>query len=107
MRTRSWRDTWDRRQPSDPPGHVVVVSDDGADTMLQPDEKGESGAAICARALERARAGGTLVLSLSDRKWAAQATFERLGWSVHRVTEWAELVQFARAFVRRLYAENR
>jgi hypothetical protein len=88
------------------PSHVVVISDDGADTMLQNDERGTPGATICAEALKRAGGGGTLVLNLFRQDWPAQEKLESLGFAVHRVTRWEELVSFARAFVRRTYGTN-
>jgi hypothetical protein len=51
------RDTYRER---DRPTHLVVISDDGVDTMFRPtDELGTRGAAIAA-----AGAGGTLLLRL-------------------------------------------
>jgi hypothetical protein len=101
------RDTYEARKPSDPPAHVVVISDDGVDTILAKDEKGTAGADVARRALERAKGGGTLVLNLFSKNWKPQRTLEELGFVVHRVTAWDELVAFARAFVRRTYGENR
>ena len=99
------RDTYQARKPTDPAAHIVVISDDGADTMLARDEHGQEGAALCRRALERARGGGTLVLNIFGQKWPPQQTFAELGFVVHRVTAWDELVAFAQAFVKRTYGE--
>ncbi len=101
------RDTYAARKPGDPPAHVVVVSDDGVDTLLQADEKGTPGAQVVSAALARARGGGTLVLNLPGRRWSPQEQLEGIGFRVHRVTEWEELVAFARAFVRSNYGEDR
>jgi hypothetical protein len=100
------RDTYEARQPADPPAHIVVISDDGADTILSKDERGEPGASLCRRALARARGGGTLVLNLAGRRWAAQERLEALGFVVHRVTVWEDLVAFARAFVQQTYGDK-
>ena len=100
------RDTYDARKPGDPPAHVVVISDDGVTTMLSRDERGESGDRICARALARAGGGGTLVLNLPNATWKARETFEKLGFRVHAVRRWADLVAFAREFVRESYGEK-
>jgi hypothetical protein len=86
--------------------HVVVISDEGVDTILAHDERGEDGATICRRAIERARGGGTLVLNIFTSKWKPQATLEGLGFAIHRVTAWDELVAFAQAFVKRTYGDN-
>jgi hypothetical protein len=100
------RDTYQDRKASDPPVHILVVSDDGADTMLWQDGYGGSGEAICANAIARARGGGTLVLNLQPREqWKAREPLEQLGYRIHAVTEWDELVAFARAFVRENYGE--
>ncbi len=100
------RDTYTARKPSDAKAHIVVISDDGADTMLAKDEKGRDGESICAEALAKARGGGTLVLNLPNADhWRASATMQKLGFKVHAVTDWEHLVRFARAFVRESYAE--
>jgi hypothetical protein len=98
------RDTYRER---DRPTHVVVISDDGVDTMFRPtDELGTPGAAIAAAALAAAGAGGTLLLRLysegSRQKIAALAP----GWDVRKVTDWDELVEFAAAFSRRTYERS-
>jgi hypothetical protein len=88
----------------DRPTHIVVISDDGVDTMFHPtDELGTPGAAIAARALATAGAGGTLLLRLYSEKQRAQIAALATGWDVHRVTKWDELVDFAAAFSRRTY----
>jgi hypothetical protein len=100
------RDTYETRKPSDPAAHIVVISDDGVDTILARDERGEDGAVICRQGLDRARGGGTLVLNLFGSHWKQQTTLENLGFDVHRVTAWDELVAFAQAFVKRTYGDN-
>lgn len=99
------RDTYISRTP-EKPTHIVVISDDGADTMKMRDERGAPGAAICERALQRAGGGGTLVLNLFRREWGPRKFMEDLGFAVHSVSRWEDLIVFARAFVRRLYGEN-
>ncbi len=101
------RDTYETRRPSDPPCHIVVISDEGVDTILEHDEAGTRGATICRRALQVARGGGTLVLNLPDRDWLVRDKLEALGFAVHAVTDWEQLVAFARAFVRDNYEEKR
>jgi hypothetical protein len=49
------RDTYSARKPDEPPAHIVVISDDGADTMLMKDERGNAGVDVCREALARAR----------------------------------------------------
>jgi hypothetical protein len=100
------RDTYASRKPSDPKTHIVVVSDDGADTMLASDERGRAGEMICAEALARARGGGTLVLNLPGLdSWKAAEPMKKLGFRIHAVSRWEDLVAFARNFVRETYAQ--
>ncbi|HET9933819.1 MAG TPA: vWA domain-containing protein, partial [Polyangiaceae bacterium] len=47
------RDTYQERKASEPPAHIVVISDDGCDTMLAKDEFGNDGASVAATALAR------------------------------------------------------
>lgn len=103
------RDTYAARPASEPPAHVVVISDDGADTMLRNDEKKNSGADVCAAALRAARGGGTLVLNLTvnPEAWKPGKRLREIGFRIHRVTEWEQLVAFARAFVRDNYEGER
>jgi hypothetical protein len=99
------RDTYATRKPADPKTHVVVISDDGADTMLAHDEKGRDGESICTEAIAKGRGGGTLVLNLPHLDaWKAGPTMQKLGFAIHAVNDWEKLVRFARAFVRQSYA---
>ena len=98
------RDTYRDR---DRPTHIVVISDDGVDTMFRPvDELGTPGAAIAAAALSAAQAGGTLLLRLYSEQQRQQIAALAPGWDVHRVTTWDELVEFAAAFSRRTYERS-
>jgi hypothetical protein len=103
------RDTYSARKPDEPPAHVVVISDDGADTMLQKDERGTPGLEVCREALRRARGGGTLVLNLPSgaESWPRGRPLVELGFRLHAVSVWDQLVAFARAFVRETYAAPR
>lgn len=97
------RDTYEERKAGDPPAHIVIISDDGVDTILANDEKGTKGEKVCAAALEAARGGATMVLNISYENWAPEQPLKKLGFAVHRVTDWTQLVSFSRAFVRRHY----
>ncbi|MFL6215683.1 MAG: VWA domain-containing protein [Blastocatellia bacterium] len=101
------RDSFKDRKPTDRPVHVLVISDDGVDTMFAADEKGASGWEVAQMALERGRGGGTMVLNLWQ-DWQQNATLVRAheqGWQVHRVQTWDQLVEFARAFSKEKYGE--
>ena len=93
--------TYAQRRRSDPPAHIVVVSDDGADTMLGDASAGRDGLAVCTQALERARGGATLALNMASlERWSARESLAGAGFRIHAVRDWADLVAFAHAFVR-------
>ena len=102
------RDTYANRKAADRPVHVMVISDDGVDTMFARDERGNSGWDVARAALDRCRAGGTLVLNLyreiEEIPDLVRARAE--GWQVHRVRSWEELVAFAAAFSKAAYEEK-
>lgn len=100
------RTTYSQRTERDRPVHILVISDDGVDTMGATDERGTPGLELAAMALQKARAGGTLVLNLWSQDAFKQPFFvqaRQLGFALHRVTDWAELVVFAREFSRRQF----
>ena len=97
------RDTYVNRRADTTPAHIVIISDDGVDTILAKDEKGIEGAKLCSDALARARGGATMVLNIGAKNWAANDTLLKLGFAIHRVTDWTQLVAFAREFVRKNY----
>ena len=89
------------------PTHIVVISDNGVDTMIKAtDEQGRPGGDIAASALAAAGAGGTLLLNLWSDAEEARIAGLTPGWDLHRVTEWSDLVDFAAAFGRRAYERS-
>ncbi len=99
------RDTYEGRPAGGRPVHILVISDDGVTTMFAKDEKNDSGWDVARCALERAGAGGTLVLNLRQEptEIADLVRAEKEGWRIHRVRDWESLVAFARAFARANY----
>ena len=99
------RDTYASRPPGARKAHVLLISDDGADTMFDRDEKGTSGREVVTQALEAAGGGATAVLQL----WSELDTYPfikkmtKAGWTSYRITQWEELEAFAAAFSRRHY----
>jgi hypothetical protein len=100
------RDTYKDRKPSEPLVQIVVISDEGVDTILEKDEQGTPGEKICQMALKAARGGGMLVLNLTSKNWPPGRELEKIGFRIHAVTDWEELVTFARSFVRDNYEER-
>lgn len=100
------RTTYEKRTERDRPVHLLVLSDEGIDTMGAQDEKGNPGLEVSRMALEKARGGATMVLNLYSEKTLELPFYDRvreLGWSVFRVSDWAGLVDFAREFARLKY----
>ncbi len=94
----------DRKDPT----HIVVISDEGVDTMIEmDDELGRPGREIAAAALAAAGAGGTLVLNLWSDTEEERLRAITPGWDLSLVTDWAQLVEFATAFSRRQYEHRR
>lgn len=97
------RETYRRR--TERPVHILIVSDDGVDTMGAQDEQGNDGMALARRALEVGGAGGTMVLRLFGR--AREQRFfqeaEEMGWNIFPIGSWDDLVGFARSFSRKHY----
>ncbi|MEN3333295.1 MAG: hypothetical protein V7641_2660 [Blastocatellia bacterium] len=101
------RDTFKERKPSARPAHILVISDDGVDTMFATDEQGTSGWEVSRMVLTNGRGGGTMVLNLWH-DWQQNATLVRAheqGWQIHRVQTWDQLVDFAHAFSKEKYGE--
>jgi hypothetical protein len=110
------RDTYaagPRRRPT----HILMISDDGIDTMFANDERGNSGWDVAAAALRHARAGGTMALNIPEN-WPALAQSkypapwktlvrarDEQRWDVHAIADMAQLVAFAAAFSRRRWAD--
>lgn len=102
------------------PTHILMISDEGITTMFNQDEQGNSGWDIAARALDAGGAGGTMALNLHfdpyrpDRVPRLFRTVQRdlqrardeQGWRLHVVTRHEDLLDFARAFSQRHYADR-
>jgi hypothetical protein len=108
------RDTFAKRLPQARPAHILIISDDGVNTLFDEDEKGNSGWKVSAGALAKARGGGTMVLNLyaawEKQTTGAYADIKRArdmqGWNVHRVATWEGLVAFAKEFSRLRYGRE-
>ncbi|QNQ08515.1 VWA domain-containing protein [Sphingomonas alpina] len=106
------RDTFAARAKTAAPAHILMISDDGITTMFDTDERGASGWDIAAMALAKGRAGGTMALNLGpwigadhpDRLKLDRAEAEQ-GWDVRSIDKMEDLVEFARSFSRRRYAD--
>lgn len=101
------RDTY--AQPRERPTQIVVLSDDGVDTLYQNDEQGNSGASICATALKNSQGAGHLVLELYYKieqyieNNESFALAKQQGWQMYRVEDLPSMLDFARQFANQYY----
>jgi hypothetical protein len=103
------RDTYQGRKPGDRPVHILIISDDGVTTLFADDERGISGWDLARQALQKAGGGGSMVLNLWG-DWKQYADLLRanteLGWQIHVVRNWDELIEFARWLSALKYGEE-
>lgn len=105
------RKTYPANATREHPAHILMISDDGITTMFNADEKGVSGWTITEQALRLAGGGGTLALNLpedfdsSPYRTNEMACIEKAcatqDWVLYRITDWEQLMTFARDFARR------
>ncbi len=88
--------------------HILIVSDEGVDTIYNTDEEGTEGRLIAEMALDVAGGGGTMALNLyrAPDKIEALVAAAAQGWDIHPVSNWDDLVAFARSFSRRTYGAS-
>jgi hypothetical protein len=113
------RDTYAVKRTNNRPVHILMISDDGISTMFDHDERGNSGWDISAQALAAGQAGGTMALNIPvdwDNKSAARSwhNFDDLKrarleqkWDIYAIAELNHLLDFARAFSRRHYVDDK
>lgn len=101
------RDTHLNRKRTDRAAHILVISDEGCDTLFATDERGNDGYSVAKQALKNARGGGSLVLNLYT-DWHHNSFCVKahdLGFDVFRVQDWEQLEAFSRAFSTRKYGQ--
>lgn len=88
------------------PAHIMILTDTDIFQMLDGGHGRNSGWDIALEALRAAEGGGTMVLHAYGN--AQNDKVSRLrgdGWAVHHVTDWPQLVAFARAFAEETYQQ--
>ncbi len=93
--------------------HLLMISDNGIDTMFDKDERRNSGWDVAASALAAGGAGGTMALELWRRGqgddplegWETlQRAVREQGWQITALSRMEDLTEFARRFSRQHYA---
>lgn len=104
-------ETFGEADPNRPPAHIMLITDDDIFRMLDGSEGTighRTGWDFAREALANARGGGTMVLhSSTGRRKAERERLAADGWTVHCITEWEDIVAFARAFARAAYDRSR
>jgi hypothetical protein len=90
------------------PAHIMVVTDHDIFAMLGETDGGIDGWERAQRSLDAAGGGGTYVLH-APSSWEGEQVkrMKDQGWHVHHVTNWEDIVAFARDFARARYGEWR
>jgi hypothetical protein len=96
------RDTYSNRKSTSRKTHILVISDDGVTTMFDTDEKGNSGYEIAETSLRKCGGGGTFALNIYSIDEQLK-TAEVMGWNIYPVTDWNDLIQFSKDFVKKHY----
>ncbi|PTY02271.1 hypothetical protein DB346_09165 [Verrucomicrobia bacterium LW23] len=101
------RNTYKDRKKTDRPVHMLVISDDGVDTMYMKDEKGTPGEKISQMALEKAGAGSmVLVLWRGVDQSPALQQMMKQGWNIYPVKDWNDVITFSKAFSKKEFGEK-
>lgn len=96
-------------QPSERPTQIVVLSDDGVDTLYESCWEEIIGEDVCAMALKNCQGAGHLVLQLYDEIETyikANKNFvlaKQQGWQMYRVGDLSSMLDFARQFANQYY----
>ncbi|MFX0099577.1 MAG: hypothetical protein ACFFCS_08345, partial [Candidatus Hodarchaeota archaeon] len=102
-------DEYKDRKEDAPPVHIIVISDEGVDTMLQTyrtkEGKDRKGIDTIKMAMEKGKAEGTLLLNISQASFNGQKSnleqLEKVGFKAYRIGDWKEVIKFAEEFSRR------
>ncbi|MEO6323054.1 MAG: VWA domain-containing protein [Thermoanaerobaculia bacterium] len=98
---------FDGRTKKDRPAHVLIVTDHDMFHMLTERKLGVDGWTAAQKALDAARGGGTYVLHMPPA-WSTEdcKRMKEQGWDVVFVTEWEDIVAFAREFSMKKYTSS-
>ncbi len=103
---------YDERPPDAPPVHILVISDDDISSMIEEytakNKAGvmekRSGLVTLKRAIEKGKAQGSLLLrlpSIQPHTKKAIAVLESLGFEYYNISDWKEIIDFAKKFSRK------
>ncbi len=97
---------YSHRSPQDRKTHILVISDEGIDTMFTQEYHTEPRPLVKSM-LQNAGGGGSLVLNLYNPQLTGEIQqMKEDGWDIYPITGWEQLVAFSRNFVRKNYERN-
>jgi hypothetical protein len=98
--------TFSSRKPTDRPVHIMIVTDHDIFAMLGEKVGKRDGWTVAAEALAKARGGGRYVLHIYAN-WGEEEVkrMKADGWDVSYVLAWEDIVEFARQFSQKNYAQ--
>ncbi|MDZ4725952.1 MAG: VWA domain-containing protein [Leptospira sp.] len=86
--------------------HILIISDEGIDTMYNQKYPVETRSFVKSM-LENAGGGGSMVLNLYSPTYHKEIQeMNESGWNIFRISNWEELVEFSRNFVKKTYERN-
>lgn len=104
------KDTYSERKPNARKVHILVVSDDGITTIFEKRKDIGNGNEILTMALEKSGGGCSMVLNRSYHPDMMQipdiARLAGMGISLAQISDWKDLLKFARDFAKKHYDET-
>ncbi len=95
------------RDPKKRKTHILVISDDGIDTMYSQNYETDTRIFV-KQMLENAGGGGTMVLNLYSTNLSEPIQHMKdNGWDISRVASWPDLIEFSKNFVKKTYERNK
>ncbi|BDA79960.1 hypothetical protein LPTSP3_g28900 [Leptospira kobayashii] len=101
------KNEYSNRPPSARKSHILVISDEGIDTMYdQP--YSENPRSLVKSMLEKAGGGGSMVLNLyNPNLHGTIKTMQEDGWQIYPISNWEQLIEFSKTFVKKTYERNK
>jgi hypothetical protein len=101
-------ETYANRKPTDKKVHILVISDEGIDTLHTEKFKGKSGKEISSMVVTKAGGGATMALNLyyNLKSYPKIVEMQKQGWDIHVVKTWEDLIKFAFEFSKKNYSQN-
>jgi len=95
------------RSKSKRKSHILIISDEGIDTMYTQEYHTDTRKFV-KEMLEGAGGGGSMVLNLYSQILGKEiAEMKSSGWNIFTISNWDQLVEFSKNFVKSTYERNK